>query len=186
MVIPYEHFRQLILDCQEEDAAAFLKQHPELAQDLEADQLGFLLLAMQQRMPFTAGLIIRFRNQFTIYEMTACGFDDLLIDTLKQGFIDKSEGPYGYSLMATAVHFGQDHLFAIVLPYSADRLAWKDAEGRSLLHIAVERKHASSIQWLIQAGANVFARNAKEQTPVELALSLGRHSLAALFESTNH
>jgi cytohesin len=57
--------------------------------------------------------------------------------------------------------------------------------GQTALHVAVSRKYAEITRRLVKGGADIFARDREGNTPISLALALGRDDLEALVDAAN-
>lgn len=61
----------------------------------------------------------------------------------------------------------------------------RDRMGQTALHVAVSRKYAEITRRLVKGGADIFARDREGNTPISLALALGRDDLEALVDAAN-
>jgi hypothetical protein len=53
-------------------------------------------------------------------------------------------------------------------------------EGWTLLHLAVHQGWINEVQWLLEAGANPFLKNQREESPLELAVRMGYLEIAKI------
>ncbi len=64
-----------------------------------------------------------------------------------------------------AAQFGRTETVAVLLKHGAD-VAARDGEGRTALHVAVERHHTEAAKLLIDHGADLNARDEQGRTPL--------------------
>jgi len=53
-------------------------------------------------------------------------------------------------------------------------------EGWTLLHLAAHSGWIDEVQWLLEAGANPFLKNQREESPLELAVRMGYPEIAKI------
>ncbi len=96
---------------------------------------------------------------------------------LDSGAVADATDRDGLTPVMLAVLLGRDAALESFVKSKKGDVNRKLPDGRTALHIAMERADTHAIGWLLEAGANLWVEDRKGQSPIDVANSRNRYSL---------
>ncbi len=165
-----------------------LYQHPDWVNAQDSIGNSMLMLALNERQPWVAGVIIRHRRRFSSWELAACGLEGDLRKQLDENPASIHEySPDGYPLVYMAALFGQDVTLKLLLERGANPNALaKNPSKMSALHAAALENHPEAAKLLIRYGTALTHCDCDGKTAAQLAEALEHYEVLKAFDTEIH
>lgn len=166
-----EPFLAAVQGGDEQRVHALLAENPELASARDTHGVSAVSLAMYNRRPEIARILIDSGAALDIFDASAAGELATVRKFLREDpDLANSWSPDGFTPLALAAFFGRRELVELLLHHGAD----VDAQARNAMqvaaiHAAAARNDASIVRTLLEHGANVNARQQGGFTALDAA-----------------
>ncbi|MBC8987901.1 ankyrin repeat domain-containing protein [Pedobacter sp. N36a] len=165
-----------------QEISVLLTKHPELTSQETSHGISPLLLACYYKKPVAAGIIARFAKNITLFEACALGkfqeTDHLLAD---QPELLNTTSKDGFTALGLAAYFGHEEITRLLLFKGADpNIPASNGFSVFPIHSAVAAKSFAITKMLLEAGADVNAKQQAGLTALHAAAQIGNIEIIIL------